>query len=146
MKRTALILLAGVVFLGATACKSATAPDVDNFIGTWNATKAEYTSVANSNTKVDIIPQGSTFVLVFSASTFVLTITDPGQNPRIYNGTWSASVDMLTLTWTSGLSGESQFDFVLNGDNLTLAGGHMSFEFTPGSPEEAILSLILNRQ
>jgi hypothetical protein len=146
MKSIALVLLAGGVLLGTTACKSATAPDVDKFIGTWNATKAEYTSVANSNTKVDIIPQGSTFVLVFSASTFVLTITDPGQNPRIYSGTWSASVDMLTLTWTSGFSGESQFDFVLDGENLTLAGGHMSFEFTPGSPEEAILSLILNRQ
>lgn len=147
MLRKALILLAAAAVLGAAGCKSNTGPeDESDFIGTWNATKAEYVSIADSNTKADIITQGSTLTLVFASGTFVLTITDPGQSPETFSGTWSASTDVMTLTWTSGLSGQSQFDWSLNGDNLTLTGGHMQFDFTPGSPEEAILNLILVRQ
>lgn len=147
MLRKALILLAATAVLGAAGCKSNTGPtDESDFIGTWNATKAEYVSIADSNTKADIVAQGSTLTLVFASGTFVLTITDQGQSPEIFNGTWSASTDVMTLTWTSGMSGQSQFDWSLNGDELTLTGGHMPFDFTPGSPEEAILNLILVRQ
>ena len=147
MVKRVFVLFVAVAGLGAAGCKSSTGPpDESGFIGTWHATKAEYTSIANSSTKADIIARGSTLTLVFSSSTFVLTITDPGQNPEIFNGTWSASADVMTLTWTSGLTGESQFDWSLDGDELTLTGGHMSFDFTPGSPEEATLNLILVRQ
>jgi hypothetical protein len=146
MKKTAFVLLVAVPFLVLAGCKSSTGPDADTIKGTWDATKAEYVSVANSSTKVDIIVQGSTVVLVFNSSTFSLTITDPGEAPWVANGTWSASIDTMTLTWTSGFSGESQFDFVLDGDELTLTGGHVPFEFTAGSPEEAILNLILVKQ
>ena len=146
MRKMALVLLVALAFLGATGCKSSTAPDVDNFIGTWNATKAEYVSIADPNTKNDIIADGSTLTLVFSTSTFVMTVTDPGMDPVIRNGTWSVSSDTLTLTWTTGFSGESQFDFILNGDNLTLIGGHLPYAFTPGNSEDAILNLILVRQ
>lgn len=147
MLRKALILLAVTAVLGAAGCKSSTGPqDESDFIGTWNATKAEYVSIADSNTKADIVARGSTLTLVFASSTFVLTITDPGQSPEIFSGTWSASTDVMTLTWTSGMSGESQFDWSLDDDELTLTGGHMQFDFTPGSPEEAILNLILVHQ
>jgi len=147
MAKKFLVLLAAAAILGAAGCKSSTGPeDETEFIGTWHATVAEYTSLADPGTKVDIIAQGSTLTVVFSSGTFVLTITDPGQSPEAFNGTWSASMDVMTLTWTSGLSGESQFDWSLNGSELTLTGGHMPFEFTPGAPEEAVLKLILVRQ
>jgi len=146
MKRIIFVLLVVAAFMGATGCKSATGPDADSFIGTWNATKAEYVSVANSSTKDEIIAKGSTLTLVFAASTFVLTVTDPGASPVISNGTWSKSTDTLTLTWITGFSGESQFDFTLDGDSLTLTGGHLPHAFTAGSPEEAILTLNLVRQ
>jgi len=148
MGKKALVLIAAAVVLGAVGCKSSTGPaDQSDFIGTWNATKAEFTSIANPSTKVDIITQGSSLTVVFSANAVVLTITDPGQNPEVFSGTWSASMDVMTLTWTSGLSGESQFDWVLAAeDELTLGGGHMPFDFTPGNPEEAFLDLILVRQ
>jgi len=134
------------LLLGA-GCKSSTGPeDEDDFVGTWRATKAEYTSVATPANKVDIIAAGSTLTLVLSTSTAVLTITDPGESPVVLNANWSASVDVLTLTWTSGSSGETQFDYTLDGDELTMTGGHMPFDFTPGVPEEAILDLILVRQ
>jgi hypothetical protein len=146
MRKTALVLIAAGAFLGAMGCKSSTGPAVDSFIGTWRATKAEYVSIANPSTKNDIIAHASTLTLVFSANTFVMTITDPGTNPVISNGTWSASLDTLTLTWQTGYSGESQFDFALNGDNLTLTGGHLPCAFTPGNPEDATLNIILVRQ
>jgi hypothetical protein len=145
--KAALILIAAVAFLGAIACKSATGPDdEDEFIGTWKATKAEFVSVADPNTKVDIVAQGSTFTLVLNASTFTMTIKEPGEADWVGNGTWSSSIDTMTFTWSSGMSGESQFDFTLSASQLTLEGGHMPHEFTPGNSEEAILNLILARQ
>lgn len=146
MKNTALIFLVAVAFLTASGCKSSTGPDKDELVGTWDATKAEYVSVANSSTKVDIVALGGTFTLVLNASTFTMTIQELGESAWVGTGTWSNSMDTMTFTWSTGTSGESQFDFVLDGDHLTLEGGHMQHEFTPGSPEEAILNLILDRQ
>jgi hypothetical protein len=146
MQKTVLILLVAAALIGFSGCKSSTAPDADSFIGTWDATKAEFTSVANPSTKVDIIPEGWTLVLVFNASTFTMTIQEPGAAAWVGSGTWSNSMDTMTLTWTSGSSGESQFDFVLDGDHLTLEGGHMPFEFTAGNHEEAILNLNLTKR
>ncbi len=145
MRRKVLVFLAAAAFLGATGCKSTTAPEEDEFIGTWNATKAEFVSVANSATKVDIITQGGTLTLVLNTSTFTMTIKETGKADWIGTGTWSSSIDTMTLTWSSGMSGESQFDFSLSG-SLTLEGGHMPHEFTPGNSEEAIVNLILAKQ
>lgn len=127
-------------------CKSSTAPDKSGLKGTWRATKAEFTSLANPATKVDVVALGGTATLVLNESTAVLTITKPGESARVYNANWSSSTDVLTLTWTSGSSGQSQFDFTLNGDHLSMEGGHMPFDFTAGSFEEAILVLELARQ
>jgi Lipocalin-like domain len=147
LKKAALILLAGAAFLSITACGSnPTAPDPKTLVGTWNATKAEFVSIANSSTKEDIVAGGSTVKLVLSASTFVFTITDPGQAGQVATGTWSASSDVMTLTWSTGFSGESQFDFSLSGDRLTMTGGHVPHDFTVGNFEEALLNLILARQ
>lgn len=147
MKRTGLVLCLAAAVLALGGCKSNTGPeDPEGFLGTWNATKAEFTSVANSGTHVDIVAGGSTVVLLFNATTFTLTVTDPGESPVVSGGTWSASTDIMTLTWTSGSSGESQFEYTLSGDDLTLDNGHMQYDFTPGSPEEALLDLVLHRQ
>jgi len=146
MRTKVAIILVGLVALTAGGCKSSTGPSAQSLMGTWHATKAEYVSVANSNTKVDIIAQGSTLTLVLDASTFVLTVTDPGANPVVSNGTWSKSLDTLTLVPSTGWFGESQFDMSLNGDQLTLTGGHMPHVFSSGNSEEAILNLILVRQ
>lgn len=143
MKKTALVLFAAAAFLGATGCKSSTGPDEDSFIGTWNATKAEFVSVANSSTRVDIVTQGGTLTLVLNASSFTMTIKESGKADWVGSGTWSNSMDTMTFTWSSGMYGESQFDFTLDGNQLTLEGGHMPHEFTPGNSEESIVNLIL---
>ena len=147
MRKAALVLLVAGASLGFTGCKSSTTPPpVDDLIGTWDATKAEFTSVANSSTKVDIIPQGWTLVLVFNASTFTMTIQEPGQAAWVGRGTWRISFDLVTFTWSSGMNGESQFDFNCIGSQLTLEGGHMPHEFTSGNLEEAILNLIATKR
>ncbi len=144
MKRAWFLLFVGVIV--AAGCKSPTGPDSASLVGTWNATKAEFVKAADTNTKVDIVTQGSTVSLVMSSSTFTLTITDPGESPVVSTGTWSSSTDVLTLTWSSGYVGEAQFDMALVGSTLTLEGGHLPHEFTPGNPEEAILNLTLAKQ
>jgi hypothetical protein len=147
MNKTALVLFAVAAFLGTAGCKSSTSPEeAAGLVGTWRATKAEFVSSANSSKKVDIIAQGSTLTLALNASTFVMTITDPGESPQVRSGTWSSSTDVLTLVTSSGGSGESQFDFSLNGNQLTLTGGHTLFDFTVGNFEEAIMNLSLVRQ
>jgi hypothetical protein len=125
--------------------QDSTGPDVQSLIGTWQATEAEYVSVANSNIKVDIVAQGSTLRLVLNASTYVLTITDPGMSPEVTNGTWSKTIDTLTLT-PSGGSSKSVFDMSLSSDMLTLIGGGAWFDFTTGNFEDAKLNLVLDRQ
>ncbi len=140
------ILIVGSLVIGAGCKGSTTPPDEDSFIGTWRATKAEFVSSANPATKLDVVAQGGTVTLVLETTTAVLTINEQGEEPVVYNATWSASSDVLTLSWTGGTLGEAQFDFVLDGDNLTLEGGHVPYDFTEGSPEEAILGLILVRQ
>jgi Lipocalin-like domain len=146
MRTKVAVILVGLVALVAGGCKDSTGPSAQSLIGTWHATKAEYVSIANPTTKVDIIATGSTLTLVLSSSNFVLTITDPGANPVVSNGTWSSSIDEMTLVPTTGWFGESQFDMSLSGNQLTLTGGHLPHAFTPGNPEDAILNLILVRQ
>ncbi len=144
MKRSVVFFVACGLLLGL-GCKSSTAPDPEGLKGTWRATLAEFTSLANSSTKTNIIAAGSTVTLVLNETTAVLTITDPGESPSVYTANWSSSIDVLTLTWTNGWNGEMQFDYLLNGNTLTLEGGHMPFDFTPGNPEEAILNMELTR-
>ncbi len=130
--------------LGAAAC-SDSGPSMDSFVGTWTASKAEFVRVADATDKVEIIAQGGTFRITFNAdSTWVATITAPQNVPDTSGGTWSASVDVLTLV-TVGLSGQTQFDFVLSGNTVTLTGGHVTWDFGTGD-EEALLNVTATKQ
>jgi hypothetical protein len=112
--------------------------------GTWRVTRAEYINATNSAQSVDVIAQGTTMTLVLQAGgTFTLTIVDPGQAANVVTGTWTSSRDVLTIVRT-GQSGNSQFDVTLDGNNLTLDGGHVEYDFgNDGQPEEAILNMDL---
>jgi hypothetical protein len=55
----------------------------------------------------------------------------------------------LTLTFTSGRSGNQQFDLNLNGDTLTLTGADTDYDFPNdviNGPVPAKVNLILARQ
>ena len=147
MKNWALVFFAAIVLLGATGCQTVTAPGVEYWIGTYDATKAEFVSVANPNLWADLVAQGWTVVLEINASILTMLFQPTGDPAVSATGTWSASADVLTVDWTSGFSGESEFEYIFNSDGsqLTLTGGHVSGEIAFGNPQEAILNLILEK-
>jgi hypothetical protein len=114
--------------------------------GTWRATRAEYVSASNSSLRVDTVAQGSSLTLALEASSFVLTISDPGEAAGVTNGTWRSSSDTLTLS-PAGMPFSWQFDMNLSGNTLTLTGGAVEFDFNAdGAFEQARLNLTLVRQ
>ncbi len=147
MKNWALVFFTAIILMGATGCQTVTAPRNEYWIGTYDATKAEFVSVANPNLWADLVAQGWTVVLEINANTLTIRFQPTGDPALSATGTWSASADVLTVNWTSGFSGESEFAYVFNtnGSRLTLTGGHVSGEIAFGYPEEAILNLILEK-
>jgi Lipocalin-like domain len=141
---------AGLV-LAAAACGDS-GPSMDSFVGTWNATKAEFVSEADATVNADIIALGATFQITFNADstwrailTFSALVPAGGQvAPDTSSGTWTSSIDVLTLV-TTGQSGNTQFNFVLSGNTLTLTGGHMTWDFGTGD-EPAILNVTAVKQ
>jgi hypothetical protein len=114
--------------------------------GTWKATKAEFVSVASSSKRVDVVARGTTVTLALTGSDFVFTMTDPGQPARITNGTWTSSSDTMSLR-PAGMSWSWQFDMAQSGNNLTLNGASVEFDFAAnGVMEQAKLYMTLTRQ
>jgi len=149
MRLALLPLIALAIVVSACSNSSPTGPGStpQGLTGTWKATKAEFVSQANSGLRTDVVTQGTTVALALqSAGTYTFTMTDPGQSPNATNGSWGASTDVLTLKPT-GVSFNIQFDMTQSGNNLTLNGGHVQFDFgADGSLEEAILNMTLVRQ
>jgi hypothetical protein len=118
----------------------------ETLVGTWRATRAEYTSRANSSQKVDVVARGSTVTLALEAAgTFNMTIVDPGQPGNVVSGTWTASRDVLTIV-RPGQSGQTEFEMNRSGSTLTLNGGHVLFDVNgDGTGEECVLDLTLVR-
>jgi hypothetical protein len=116
-------------------------------VGTWLASRAEYTNRGNSSQKLDIVAHGSVVTLVLEAgSTFRLTIVDPGEPGNTVTGTWSASRDVLTIVQT-GQSGQTQFDMTFSGNTLALENGHVLFDIDGDDVgEECELDMTLARQ
>jgi hypothetical protein len=138
------IAIAGLV-LAAAACSDSGAPSIDSFVGTWNATRMEFTRVANPADKEEIIAGGATFQITLKAdSTWSGVLTVPPGAADTASGTWSASLDVLTIV-TTGMSGEQQFDYVLSGTTLTLSGANTDWDFGSGD-EAATLSITLTKQ
>jgi hypothetical protein len=128
---------------GFTSATQAT----ETLVGSWRATKAEYTNRGNTGQKLDIVARGSSVSLAFdSGGAFRMTITDPGQAGNVVSGTWSATRDVLTIVRT-GQNGETQFDMNLSGSSLALSGGHVLFDVNgDGNGEECTLDMTLVRQ
>jgi glutamate synthase domain-containing protein 3 len=143
--RSATGVVTVAVVLGAAACGDSGAPPTDQFVGTWNATKMEFTRVADPTVKQDIIALGAAFQITFAAdSTWEWVLTVPGDQPDTSSGTWAASLDVLTIM-TTGQSGEMMFAFVLSGNVVTLTGASADWDFGTGI-EAATLSITATKQ
>jgi hypothetical protein len=114
--------------------------------GSWRATKAEFVSAANSSKRVDVVTQGTVVTLALTGSSFVYSIADPGKPPNVTNGTWTSSRDTMALK-PNGVTWSWQFDMTQSGNNLTLNGASVEFDFAAnGVFEQAKLYMALVRQ
>lgn len=146
MRRGTVGSIMAALLVAATACGGDdNGPSGDDLVGTWQASKLELVSVANPATKVELIASGGTLVLVLNeAKTFSMTQTVPGSPDEVTTGTWSASIDVLTLTYGMGTY---QFDMVLSSNTLTLTGADGSYDFNGDDTDEpAKINLTLHRQ
>ncbi len=144
----ATLVVAALVAVCCGGGNSTTSPTPPTTLaGAWKATRAEFVNASNSNQRVEAVAQGLVFVLnLDSAGTFSQQTTEPGQPTETMTGTWSASSDVLTLR-PSGVTFQIQFDMTMNGNTLTLNGGHVQFDVNnDNQDEEAILNMILARQ
>lgn len=121
------------------------APTPQTLEGTWRATKAQFVSVANSSRQVDIIAQGSTVTIAYAGTNYTYSQTESGKQQQVQTGTWSASTDVMTMRPT-GVTWNIQFNMTFGGNNLTLNGGSVQFDFNNGVFEEAKLNMNLVRQ
>jgi hypothetical protein len=114
--------------------------------GTWKATKAEFISAANASKRADVVTQGTIVTLAITGSSFVLTMADPGKPPTVTNGTWTSTRDTMSLK-PNGVTWSWQFDMTQSGNNLTLNGASVEFDFAAnGVFEQAKLYMTLVRQ
>ncbi len=139
------VVLAAVCCGGGNNPASPTSPTT--LAGTWKASRAEFVNVSNASQRVEAVARGMTIVLKLEAAgTFSQQTTEQGQPTQTMTGTWSASSDVLTMK-PSGVAFQIQFDMVMNGNTLTLNGGHVQFDVNnDNQDEEAILNMILARQ
>jgi hypothetical protein len=138
-------LVLAVFITPACGGSSPAAPTPQTLEGTWRATRAEFVSAASSGRRSEVVSQGSTVTMAFSGSNYTFTMAEPGQAPEVQTGTWSASSEVMTLRPT-GVTGNTQFDMTFSGNNLTLNGGNVMFDFNSGNFEEAKLNMALVRQ
>ena len=131
---------------GSSPTSPSGTPTPTGLQGTWKATKAEFVSVASSTKRVDVVAKGTTVTLALTGSDFVLTMTDPGHPGNVTSGTWTSSSDTMSLK-PAGMTWSWQFDMSQSGNNLTLNGASVEFDFAAnGVVEQAKLYMTMVRQ
>ena len=90
--------------------------NVDEIVGTWNATSMVFTSDTDSDVFVDLIAEGATLTVVLSAEgTYSLLITEFEGQPVDEGGTYSVDGAILSLDPIEFEENDS-FEAVLNGN------------------------------
>lgn len=137
-----------LLFLGAAvACgDDGVGPLADDIVGTWTATKVEYVSVSQPVRTIDVIAEGGTGTLTFSAAGTYLFTLEPVSTPgQVDTGAWELDGDILTM-WPRGTDLESRFDVALSGNRLSLSGGACEYDFDGDHQEDpGTMNLVLVR-
>ena len=130
-----LVLIGAVGGLGAGCSDSTGSSDLPDIVGSWHATTAVVTSVANPATSANLIALGATFQIVFNANlTYSSTVNFPGEPVDISTGTYVVTATQLTVHNDQSSGGDIiTFSLSLSGGTLTLTGGTpFSFDFGAG--------------
>ena len=132
------LLLVGVVGgLGAGCSEDSTGTSL-NIVGSWHATSAVVTEVANPANTANLIALGATVQIVFNANlTYSSTFTFPGQGAQTSTGTYVLTATQLTMQDDQASGGEViTFAIAQSGGTLLLTGG-TPFDFDFGAGEVA---------
>jgi len=135
---SSLFLLLALPFATACGDDDPAGPSADDLTGTWTASSLELVSVANSNTRVDLIGLGYTCTLTLEQDgDFFITIVDPELGNLGGSGHWS-STDVLTMEFLAGEFDVTwEFDITLTGNTLRLTGADAEYNFDDDGTEDA---------
>ena len=144
---SSLFLLLVLPFGAACGDDDPAGPAADDLTGTWTATSLELVSVADANTRVDLMDLEYTCTLILEEDgDFFITIVDPVEGNIGGSGHWS-STDVLTMEFLEGQFDVTwEFDIVLSGNTLRLTGADAEYDFDDDGTEDAArLNLTLMR-
>jgi hypothetical protein len=133
MSRAKGLLLAVALGGGLAACSGDSTGSNPNIVGVWTLTKFEFTSIASSTTKVDLIAAGAHGTVTFNSNGTWSTAVTLGAQNNNSSGTYTEGASSLTLVVTSDTPPETvTFDLVVSGNTLSLTGGTTTFDFGTG--------------
>lgn len=141
-------LLAALLGILFTGCGDDPAAPADTELeGTWQATSAQVVTTGAPTVQVDLVDAGGSFTLTLNAGgSFTIVQALPGEGPETITGSWTASVDVLRLDFTSGLMGRWEFDMTLSAQTLSLRGADTEYDVDGDGDDEAVkLNLTLAR-
>ena len=148
MKTLPKLVLIAVIGSLEAGCSSgdSTGTELANIVGSWHATTAVVTSVANPTTTSNLIALGATIQVTFNANlTYSSTTNVPGQGADVSTGTYIQTATQLTLHNDQSSGGDiTTFSLALNGATLSLTGGTpFTFDFGAGEvPARFDLTLV----
>ena len=139
-------LLGFPVFLMLSlSCGDGTGVEVDDLVGTWDATMLEFTNPASPAQHVDLILEGWTYVLTLHAdSTYDATLDDPDGPPEAITGVWEVTTDIFRMKDDTEQLWQ-EFDLARSGNTLTLTGADLNYDFGEGDVP-AKLDVVLVRR
>ncbi|MCK4560767.1 MAG: hypothetical protein KAV45_13360 [Calditrichia bacterium] len=157
MKSSKLIVLFLVfaMMLIGIHCKSTSEPTDDGlstFVGTWAAnsdiegTLMEYDATdVNPAFKVDVLLLGASVqVTLESDGDYILTLTEPGGEPEIEQGTATVDGNQITMIPDGAPEEAIIFTYTLNEPFLTLVADDVTFDFGAGDVP-ATLTITMKR-
>lgn len=144
--------LALLLVLGACGDSSPTDvavpdPAVEPFVGNWDATEFEVTSIADESIVFDLIDATGVFTLNVQPSgayTATLFIPDEMEQAAVENGTMSVIGEAVRLNPNQGPGATSAYEF--DGPDVLILDGPTEFDFNfDGTFEPATLHVVLQR-
>ncbi|NIV94843.1 hypothetical protein GWN42_19135 [candidate division KSB1 bacterium] len=120
---------------------------ITDLVGTWTATKFEFTNEVDPDQKIDLIQLGGSFILnINSDGEFSAILTVPGESPDTSSGT--LRIQNGTLFFDDDSSDDVTAEFTLSRNTLTLtiSADDAEIDFDDdGQDDPATLLIILQR-
>jgi hypothetical protein len=140
MKSRNAALLGALGAAVALACGEATGITIADLVGTWNATKLEFTNKANPAQRVDVVPLGAQLRIVVEPSGRAISTFS-------FQGLTQVDTSQIVIRGDTLLVDGRRLLFTLSGNTLTLTDNNESFDFDQnGTEEPATLLAVLLRQ